>query len=62
MERCNIRGIGVVLYVSYDNANPTEKGLICWVYHMKLNYDMISYYNILYIYITFMIIFSNKEL
>lgn len=37
----HIRGTSVVLQVHRDSANLAEKGLISWVNHMELNYDMI---------------------
>jgi len=39
----HIWGTNVVLQVPRDNANPTEKGLISWVDHMELNYDMMLF-------------------
>jgi hypothetical protein len=46
-----IQGIGVVLQVSRENANLTRKGLISWVYHIVLSYDIIILLQcILYIY------------
>jgi hypothetical protein len=37
----HIRGTDVVLQDHRDNANPVRKGLIFWVNHMVLSYDMI---------------------
>lgn len=37
----NIRGTGVVLQVDWASATLVGKGLISWVDHVELNYDMI---------------------
>jgi hypothetical protein len=37
----HIWGTGVVLHVPQNSSNPVGKGLISWVDHMELNYDMI---------------------
>jgi len=34
-------GLGVVLQIPWDNANPAKKELISWVNHMKNSYDHI---------------------
>jgi hypothetical protein len=45
------RYTSVVLLVFWDSANPTGNGLISWVDHMELNYDMILLLrHILYLY------------
>jgi hypothetical protein len=36
----HIRGNGVVLQVPRDRANTVGKGLISWVNHLELNYNM----------------------
>jgi len=47
----HIGGIDIVLKVLRDSANSTENGLISWIEHMELNYDMIILlYYILYLY------------
>ncbi len=40
-DSINIRGTGVVLQVLRDSANPVRKGLISWIDHVKLNYNII---------------------
>jgi hypothetical protein len=47
----HIRGTGVVLQVPQNKANPARNGLISWVDHMELNYNMtLCYKHILYLY------------
>jgi hypothetical protein len=36
-----IWGFSFVLQVPWESVNPGKKGLISWVDHMKLHYDMI---------------------
>jgi hypothetical protein len=44
------RGTSIVLRVPRDSVNPTKKGLMLWIDHMKLNYDMSALNIICYIY------------
>jgi hypothetical protein len=46
----NIRDVGVVLKILRDRDNSAGKGLISCVEHMKLNYNMIFFTYVLYLY------------
>jgi len=56
----HIQSITVVLQVPHDSNNPAEKGLISWIDHLELNYDMTLFISIYYIYIAYIIILYNK--
>jgi hypothetical protein len=58
----HIRDTDVVLQVPRDSTNLAWNELISWIDHMELNYDMISYYNIYYIYTASMMTLSNDKM
>jgi hypothetical protein len=56
------QGTGVILQITRDRFNPARNGLISWVNHLELNYDMtlvISMY-IVYLYCIHIIFYNER--